>query len=86
MKSQKMKKLVTEIIIYAVVVIFSAVGLIHTTKYKPNSSSQYYINGNLKYAMLSVPVPIDIRMEGQTIDYKVSCVMKKGLLECKEGS
>jgi hypothetical protein len=86
MSSAKLKKLVTEIVIYSVVVIFSSVGLIQTTKYKPKTSSQYFVNGNLKYAMLSVPVPIDLRMEGQSIDYKVTCSMHKGLLECKEAS
>lgn len=84
MITNKIKKLVIELVIYAVVVVFSAVGLIQTTKYNPKTTSQYYINGQLKYAMLSVPVPIDARMEGQSIDYKVTCTMHKNFLECKE--
>ena len=79
-----MKRLVTEFLIYAIVIVISSVGLIQTTKYKPKSNSQYYLNGNLKYAMLSVPVPVSSQFEGQTVEYKVACTMHKGLLECKE--
>lgn len=84
MFTNKIKKLVVELIIYAVVVVFSAVSLIQVTKYNPKTTSHYYINGTLKYAMLSVPVPIDAKMEGQSVDYKVTCTMHKNFLECKE--
>ena len=86
MKSDKLKRLVTEFLIYAIVIVVSSVSLIQVTKYKQSKPTQYYLNGKLTYAMLSVPVPVSTQLEGQTIDYKITCTMKKGALECKENS
>ena len=85
MTSNKIKTMVTEFLIYTIVIVVSSVGLIQTTKYKQNkTTSQYYLNGKLNYLMVSVPVPIDVKMEGQSIDYKITCSMKKNNIECVE--
>lgn len=80
MSLNKMKKHVIDLIIYGVVVIISAIGLTH----KPYTPITYHAKGNIQFAMIQVPVPVDLKMEGQSIDYHVTCTMRKSQLECRD--
>lgn len=75
----KLKRTVIELIIYGVVVVASS-ALFHigqTTK-----PTTYHANGNVQFALISVPVPVNRNMEGHSVEYVITCDMKKSILEC----
>lgn len=79
MTKSTIKRTIIELIIYGVVVIFSS-ALFHCGQtVKPTT---YHAKGNIQFALLQVPVPIDKNMEGQTIEYVIKCEMRKLQLEC----
>lgn len=82
LKSINIKKVTTELIVFGFVVILSSSALAKCiSKYTPTTLS---IDGDLRLAMIKVPVPIEKDMEGKQVDFVVRCGMKKGVLECSE--
>lgn len=79
---KKIKKIVVEMIVFGVVVITSSALLCNLTPTYKATGIQ--ASGNTSLAMLKVPVPIEPTMEGQKVDYKVRCTVKRGVLECAE--
>mgnify|MGYP006286002091 CR=1 FL=1 len=82
MITKKIKKVIMEMTLYGVVVTMSASALYTVApSYKPSRISA---NGNVELAMIKVPVPVDKAMEGQKVEYRIICGMRKGILECNE--
>jgi hypothetical protein len=80
MKSNKIKKTILEMTLYAVVIVTSGSAIIKLTAYRP---VRVTATGNTALAMLQVPVAIEPAMEGRTVSYTVNCTMKHGVLSCQ---